>query len=210
MRNIHWQSIEAYRTLIKAASDFSFERALGTVFYVAGTISSKGHDIFTRRHHMGEHLLGTALGYEGHAQIVLSKWKEDHKEFIILLDTMRNYILDNRQTERDLMKGIIWYRRSDYYVKTIYWLGEEVLHGARNKLDKDGANYSKYIATNCVIFTFTGALLMPLIVQMARKTSKTLTGYTLVMEKKSLEVTKEKRKTENVLNQMLPRAVSTK
>ena len=194
MRNVHWQSIESYQTLIKALANLSFERALGTVFHVAGTISNEGHDRFVRTHHMGEYLLGIAVSYEGYAMEILNK--------------MRNYILDNRQTKRDLLTGIMWYRRCDYYVKTIYWLSDEVMIRARNNIDEDITTYSNYVITSCVIIIFTGSLLMPMIFEMARKTSKTLTGYTLVMEKKSVEVRKEERKTENILNQMLPRAVS--
>ena len=208
MRNVHWQSIESYQTLIKALANLSFERALGTVFHVAGTISNEGHDRFVRTHHMGEYLLGIAVSYEGYAMEILKKWEIDHMDSVVLLDKMRNYILDNRQTKRDLLTGIMWYRRCDYYVKTIYWLSDEVMIRARNNIDEDITTYSNYVITSCVIIIFTGSLLMPMIFEMARKTSKTLTGYTLVMEKKSVEVRKEERKTENILNQMLPRAVS--
>ena len=210
MRNFHWQSIESYRTLIRAASDLSLVKALGTVFHVAGTISHDGHDIFTRSHHNGEHLLDIAVGYEGYAIALLKEWKTKHKDFMVLLDSMTNYILDHRKTEEDILEGIIWYRRSDYYVKTIYWLSEEVLSMARKKIKEDITTYTMYISTSCVIISSTGILLMPLIIQMARNTSKILTGYTIVMEKKLVEVRKAKRKTENILNQMLPRAVSQK
>ena len=210
MRNIHWQPVEAYTTLIKSATEFSVERSLGTVFHVAGTISKDGHDMFTRTHHMAEHLLNTALGHEEKALTLFAEWKYEHEELMGLLESMRNYILNNRETKQNLLTGITWYRRSDYYVKTIYWLSEEVLQKVRKKIDNDVSSYNKIIGANCVIILFTGSFLIPLLIQMAKKTSKTLTGYTHVMEKKSLEVRREKRKTENILNQMLPRAVSQK
>ena len=210
MRNIHWQAVEGYQNLIQCAVELGLERALGTVFYVSGTISDEGHDIFARTHYMGEHLLNTAMGYEGKARSLFMEWKNKHIGFVSLLDEMRNYILGNRRTHQDLMEGIIWYRRCDYYVQTIYWLSDEVLQTARQKLQTDVATCNKFIVTNCVIVIFTFSVLIPLVLQMSRKTSNTLTGYTRVMKRKTLEVEQEKKKTESILNRMLPTAVSQK
>ncbi len=210
MGNIHWQSIESYQILVQAAQEFTFERALGTVFFVSGTLSRETHDVFARRHHQGQHLLKTALGYDAHALALFEEWTEEHEDFTELIDNMRNYILENRDTASDLLAGITWYRRSNYYVNTINRISERVREKARKSIKVDMRSHSNTIGINTVIIVVTTFILIPIMLQMARKTSKTLSGYTQVMDKKSLEVKKEKKKTENILNQMLPKAVSDK
>ncbi len=97
-----------------------------------------------------------------------------------------------------------------YYINIITDIIIQTSQEILSILDAKESSLLTTIIVNCIIIMLMGAGVTPFVCYTAQHTTTNLQVYSHVMEKKTLELRKEKRKSEKIINQMLPKSVSNR
>jgi hypothetical protein len=104
--------------------------------------------------------------------------------------------------------GVIWYRKMTNSISSASNLLLRVVQDLMNDVDHVAFDNRKRIA----MFTVSIGLMLfgmfPIIVTSALGTTSSLRIYARTMERRSREIKREKRKTERLVNEMLPKSVA--
>ncbi len=168
------------------------------------------HNLMVEKHYKAEYLYNTSIGYADEGEQIWERWKTEHWEFLEQYVRMQYYILHTFKTKPDLYEGLSWFRRCNYYIRSIDVVRQNILDELQGLLNDDKDLAIVTITVNVIIMLFALTLLMPFVIYTAKKTTRTLVIYTFMMDRKSVEIRQEKRKTEHILNQMLPKSVAYK
>lgn len=104
--------------------------------------------------------------------------------------------------------GVIWYRKMSNAISSTASLLLFVVRDVMGDVQQVAADSQKRIAFFAVSIGLMLFSMMPIIVTSALGTANSLLVYARTMERRSREIKREKRKTECLVNEMLPKSVA--
>ena len=203
-----WPVMVSYYSLLKAFQQVGLERSLGMVSFVQGNLTVDELEQYVGALELGNFHMDTAILY---SPIVGDEYDLQYTSNNYLrawLNTTRESVLQNDLSEPNLFGSLIWYRRLTSLLNIVRNIEHE-LSATGKKTIEDAHVDNIEIMCYCVIVMFCLMFLTsPFLFAIAYTTVSSLVQYAKTTDRKNFELKKEKRKTETLLNEMLPRAVA--
>ena len=204
-----WIRGVSYYQLLAAYSFMSNERSFGLTYYLNGSLPWQQFLLLEKARIQLENRINIARGLSQtitdlYEQIEYSSYHGDTD-----ISASRGSMLNDNAIPVAVSEAVVWNKRYSYFmtsVKTLilfvgFQLQEAMMHDA-NAVDVP------LLVAYCIVILVILAFLSPFAMRSGYSTISTLLAYALLMEKKTRELKREKRRTENLLNQMLPRFVA--
>ena len=206
LRNV-WHSLETSSSLMKALREVSLQATMGGIYYASGWLNRKDLVLFMKAGYTLDEHIRRAVAADETADDVYSTWVEENTEFLSGLSDMRKFILQDDRVAPDVIQTRTWYMSADLYGRKILDILRNTLDGAISTIETEKSTSISIISWDVIAVLIMVIIVMPLICKTAVGVTRNLHAYAVIMDKKSNEMRKEKRKTERLLNTMLPKAV---
>ena len=203
-----WANMYTLDNLLHCVSRLGVVRALGSVYYFNGQLTGQQLAVFLSNKELALDDLKTAQKFNSMILSSFSTMKQESPEFWKSLAAIESTIEINQPTSRSIADGLIWSGKSRAQMNFIGQLIDVAGSGIKDHIsDREDTKrrlMAFYIASILVMLL----CMFPVSVSTAMSTIGSLRSYIQTMERKSNEIKREKRKTERLLNEMLPRAVA--
>ncbi|CAC5405332.1 Guanylate cyclase 32E,Guanylate cyclase soluble subunit beta-2,Receptor-type guanylate cyclase gcy-19,Head-specific guanylate cyclase,Retinal guanylyl cyclase 2,Heat-stable enterotoxin receptor,Olfactory guanylyl cyclase GC-D,Atrial natriuretic peptide receptor 2,Receptor-type guanylate cyclase gcy-9,Receptor-type guanylate cyclase Gyc76C,Receptor-type guanylate cyclase gcy-27,Receptor-type guanylate cyclase gcy-18,Receptor-type guanylate cyclase gcy-28,Guanylyl cyclase, membrane,Speract receptor,Adenylate len=211
-----WQSLTAYHMLLLSKEEAGIERALGSTFYarvdtnavlfLEGSFPLKDLLWYTEKKTLGETYLLRSMQYSDSVKKLL----DEQYTYTILatkLNNMRQQISINKATSASVVAGLVWFENMTSYInilKTIQDnLAKEIVVSLNNNLSQHEMD------VRISIFIVVGAIVMfPVIVLLVYRLNKKLQLFANSLKNKSYDLEQERKRSEQLLYQMLPVSIA--
>ena len=202
-----WKTLVAYQKMTSAKEDVGVERALGTMFYANGGFENhQYYQMYYSRVHNFRAFYKTAQLYSDRVRLLYSFGvSEAGNNVTDIIDSFRSEILHNPQhansTAPNLQKARLWFDNMTIYLDTLLDvqqdLGEEILAILDYVIDKVQTDLAVSATLLVVVI-----LMCPFVIYMTEYVMNVFHKYALTLIEKTKELTKEKKKIDNLLYQV--------
>lgn len=209
-----WTKLFAFDSLSRSVASLGKTRALGTAYFYRGHFAGDELTEFVVSNTLGPDELVVGVTFDPRLDRAYTAMLRSNSEFWKSMESLRKSSSDSSAASgggggRDgVTAGTIWHRRSSVALRGIDRLLETTVDDALDfvaaRQDETRRAVAFYAASVCVMLF----CMVPVSVSMALTTTGSLMSYVKTMERKSVGIKREKRKTERLLNEMLPRSVA--
>ncbi|XP_071492763.1 uncharacterized protein [Diadema antillarum] len=210
-----WQILVAYQLLIVSNVDTGIERTLGTVFYTLGGFERHEDYVwYMEKYNVGTWNHEAAKRY---APLIQEFYQEqvdniaDFANFTHTITKMRKEILENAvaTTVSNFREATLWFDSMTVYInileKVHKLLADEILQILEKELEDDTENIAVSIFLVVVVI-----IMCPLTLRAIWSLTTVLQNYALTLASQTKEFNKEKKRSNYLLNLMLPPSVASK
>ncbi|ESO82166.1 hypothetical protein LOTGIDRAFT_135225, partial [Lottia gigantea] len=206
-----WRSLVAYLEVIIVKEYMGLERALGMVFYAKGKFPS--NDVYLWFSESQDVSNATFLSARRYSDLVATLYNKNIKgnETILnVLGRMRAEIRRNDLAGRGSIKmAEWWYNNMTVYMDLLLETQSELSQEITGLLDeRQKANLQKLIAISIVFVCVF--VICPIIIYAAYTLTNEIQKYSISLANRTKAFNKEKKRTETLLHQMLPKSVADK
>lgn len=204
-----WAKIYAFDSLSQSARRIGMKRALGTAFFYRGSFADGELAHFIASSSLSNESLNDGVVFDQDVGDAFSQMQASSGEIWKTMETLQESISSGVDSGRvRIVDGTIWYRRSSFVLESVDSLLVLVVDDILGFISDRQEELRRLIAFYAVSIVVMLFCMVPVSVSMALTTTGSLTSYVKTMERKSVEIKREQRKTERLLNEMLPRAVA--
>lgn len=202
-----WISCQCYVNLVTAYAIMGTERSLGTAYYLVGHLPLDQYLLLEKARVQATNRMQLVQNLETQLATLYSQMSDSQNDTDI--SSARKVMLDNAVVPISILSGVVWNKRYSYHMTVVKTLILNVGDQMQSLLySHTSSSDTPYLAGYSSVAFFILAFLSPFALISGLSTIHTLRAYALLMVKKTMEIKREKRRTENLLNQMLPRFVA--
>lgn len=121
---------------------------------------------------------------------------------------MTSGVYNNLPTKIDIYAAISWDRRSRYQIETLNRVEHFIIQDVSTLLEAEESSSISRLTYYVIISIILISTFLPYFISNSTQTINNLRMYSLMMTRNNLELRREKRKAEKLLNEMLPRSVA--
>ncbi|XP_022096565.1 uncharacterized protein LOC110982468 [Acanthaster planci] len=203
-----WSKLISYQLLLLAKENAGKERAIGGTFYSRGGFNL--HDDFLwfmNESVSGKTLLNTAMRFSSFLQEA-SEVAVD-KYVVSQIDAMRSEIKlnDHQSLESSVVKGDIWFQNMTQFIDDLREVQITLGGSIIEDLDTD-MRWSLYNLVACAFLLSTVLITGPLIIRGIIHQTQQIQRVGDSLHRKTLELREEKKRSDSLLYQMLPKVVA--
>lgn len=202
-----WISSQCYVNLVTAYAIMGTERSLGTAYYLVGHLPLYQYLLLEKARVLATNRMQLVQDLETQLETLYSQMSDSQNDTDI--SSARMVMLDNAVVPISILSGVVWNKRYSYHMTVVKTLILNVGDQMQSLLySHTSSSDTPYLAGYSSVAFFILVFLSPFALISGLSTIRTLRAYALLMVKKTMEIKREKRRTENLLNQMLPRFVA--
>ncbi|XP_041378148.1 uncharacterized protein LOC121390410 [Gigantopelta aegis] len=230
-----WRMIVAYQLLVISKNDIGIERTLGSVYFLVGHFQSHDEYLwYLREKNMGKGNFEASLLFSPVVKELFVANSDDNTHIIHTnIENMRREIsgigsssngnsssnsssttnshycniYSNNVTSGSLGRSKWWFINMTSHLNLLFAvqndLAEVLLSSIHSDLEHDTKNMSVSITLLCVIL-----IICPLVVFYVKTMVSDIQRYALSLADQTIELSKERQRTESLLYQMIPKAVA--
>ena len=203
-----WPVLVSFQHLMNGLLQFGLERAFGMVSFIQGYLSIEEFRQYVGAYELGNYHMEMAMEYSSIVEDEYYHQFTANKYLSEWINTTRVEILNNKQSGVNLFASLVWYRKATSLLNVIRNIERELGDVTQNIIRDTLVLEVEIISINIIIIFVVAFLILPFLGAISYKTVSSLYLYSQTTEKRNFELKKEKRKTESLLNEMLPRAVA--
>ncbi|XP_038045395.1 uncharacterized protein LOC119719979 [Patiria miniata] len=203
-----WSKLISYQLLLLAKEHTGKERAIGSIFYSRGGFSQNDDFIwFMNESVAGKRFLDIALQFSSFLQQALKEAIDNNVTSQI--ENMRSEIhLNNHQLlEPSLAKGDRWFQNMTHFINDLLQLQTKLGNSIIEELNSDMKWSLSYVVAYAFLL-FTVLITGPLIIRGIIRQTHHIQHVGDSLHRKTLELREEKRKSDSLLHEMLPKVVA--
>lgn len=202
-----WISSQCYVNLVTAYAIMGTERSLGTAYYLVGHLPLYQYLLLEKARVLATNRMQLVQDLETQLETLYSQMSDSQNDTDI--SSARMVMLDNAVVPISILSGVVWNKRYSYHMTVVKTLILNVGDQMQSLLySHTSSSDTPYLAGYSSVAFFILVFLSPFALISGLSTIRTLRAYAVLMVKKTMEIKREKRRTENLLNQMLPRFVA--
>ena len=198
----------AFSDLVYSVDELTLQKVLGVLYYITGTIDRSMHNAYLQSEKRGFDFLERAKFIHDPVQLMYAKFVLANTDFKEFLGLFLVELQSGKPLTPDPYKVIAWNGRMDYILETIGNIQRDIIPEVRITLDAAKETAVNNVAYNVIICMILLSLFTPFIVNNARRTTTNLQMYAAITINNNRELRHEKRKSEKLLAEMLPRSVA--
>lgn len=211
-----WRQLVAYQLLLSSKNDIGIERTLGSIYYLLGHFSHEDYLWFLEKQSMGAGNLRASKLFSptvtASMEALLSKHDQRNTtEFIVAMRQEISHGSDrcgDNMSEPSFPKSKYWFDNMTIYLDTMFEvqqkLANEILENVSNALHRDTQDIALSIALFTVIL-----IICPVILMSVKAMVSDIQRYANTLADQTKELSRERKRAECLLYQMLPEAVAT-
>ncbi|XP_064642321.1 uncharacterized protein LOC135496765 [Lineus longissimus] len=202
-----WPYLMTYKELIKCSNRISLQKSLGEAYFVRGGLNHFEHVLFVRARKVANDLLSSSSIYDPNVKMLLQKYYNNSTEEVANIKSLTAEIVKNQAVGPNLIFGETWLSNMTDYLKTIRTIDEFQL----GKVDDEIQGMIKKQTDRCILEGFwlaVAILITPVLCLLSFKTTRAVQLYTECLMEKGAAMKNEKKKTEELLYQMIPKQVA--
>ncbi|XP_021340185.1 soluble guanylate cyclase gcy-33-like [Mizuhopecten yessoensis] len=208
-----WRDLIAYTKITIGKQDVGVERALGTYFFVKGGFNNQdAFELYNRRVHKFRAFYYTAHMY---SSMVDNLYKEGFfSASYNVTETINKYRFEIQNSEEykqspSVLKAQKWFDNMTIYMDALLGiqvkLGSDIISQINEKLT--GITESIAVSISCLVIVLC---VCPLVVVSTKALTSSIQNYAVILVHKTKELTKEKKRTDSLLYQMIPKSIADK
>ncbi|XP_074641409.1 uncharacterized protein LOC141899152 [Tubulanus polymorphus] len=204
-----WQHVVAYFEILQSKDNFGMERGLGTIFFTQGYFD-RLEDYLSFLENQDQ--ANTTFGSARYFSPLVDKFYEhviaNNATFNLLIQTMRAEVRSNNASEvGSIERGKFWHELMSLYLQhlqeTQMQLGNSILSLLDAELQEDEIK----MAIIASIFALV-IIMCPIILNAVYALTSAIQSYSLTLAARTKALNREKRRTDTLLYQMLPKQVA--
>ncbi|RUS90975.1 hypothetical protein EGW08_001279 [Elysia chlorotica] len=206
-----WKILVAYQKIVTVMEHIGIERSLGTVFYVEGGFPTQS--IYERYNMRVTNFKANYRSAVLYSQIVDPIFQEGvtstGTNLTAVIQSFRHEMQNTRSTHASITRGQYWFDNMTLYLDTLLIIQQDLA----NLINEELQNIIDIEENNLVIsscFLVIVFLMCPLVIYTVEALTSDIQKYAIALVDKTKELSKEGRKTDSLLYQMVPRSVAEK
>ncbi|CAH1784912.1 unnamed protein product, partial [Owenia fusiformis] len=200
----NWKTLVAYHMLVLSKEQTGMERTLGSSYFAAGGLDRKGHLSYERRKQMGATYLKTCTEYN---PVVASRIEHKFPKTKVAIASMREDITLNNITGPSAQKGRYWFLNMTKLITFMGTIQDDMAHEIVVTLRKEAKDSITTIVVNVLVLTGV-CILCPTVLFFIQKVTADIQNTASVLKEQTKDLIAEKRVTDFLMCQWLPRTVA--
>ncbi|CAH1773880.1 unnamed protein product [Owenia fusiformis] len=202
-----WQNDIAVGYLLDIQDRIGIQRALGSVYFINGRLNENNFQYFLENNALSEFYMNKVRELDAD----LNSFYEEQWVLPGYEARLENMTAEITERRSDLgsqrYKALVWFSNKTYQIETLGSMRDMVLADHLEDL-KLGFNNANDAMIREIITLLVIVCIIPTLTFMFYKATSGITNYTKELETQKKQLKKEKRKTEYLLFQMIPRIVA--
>ncbi|XP_060074110.1 uncharacterized protein LOC132553844 [Ylistrum balloti] len=208
-----WRDLIAYTKITIGKQDVGVERALGTYFFVKGGFNSQdAFELYNRRVHKFRAFYYTAHMY---SNMVDNMYKEGFfSASYNVTETVNSYRYEIQNSEEysqsaNVVKAQKWFDNMTVYMDALLGIQVKLGQNIITKIDAKimAITETMVISIVCLVIVL---FICPCVVVSTEALTSSIQNYAIILVHKTKELTKEKKRTDSLLYQMVPKPIADK
>lgn len=206
-----WKTLVAYQEIIVASEHIGRERGLGVTYFAKGGFDTKEDYLLFLEAQINSNISFQSckrysdLAYQMHEEQLKSK-----NELLVQITSLRLMIRSNKssiQLNASLEMANYWFENMTYYQETV----RETQKKLAEKIDKqltirENEDLEVIVSISCIFAAVM--IICPLVVTGVYKLTVQIQNYSVTIANRTKALNKEKKRTDTLLYQMLPKSVA--
>ena len=201
-----WNDLVGYQMLISGTEETAIERALGAVYFSQSQLSQSQLLEYYSKLQLGKMNIKAAKQYSDFVK------KEYEKDIVILaifklLTKLRNEISVNAPHMPSVIRANLWFDNMTVYIGQLSIMQKQTIAYITNN-----SNIIRQEATNNFIISIallvSVGIICPLLLYLTTTLTRNIQLYAINLADKTKKLDRERKKTDSLLCQMLPRSVA--
>ncbi|XP_071145359.1 uncharacterized protein [Mytilus edulis] len=201
-----WQPLVAYHMIVLSKEQAGLERALGGVYYAKGSVALPELLWYKEKTTLGASYLKRSMQYSTTVQQQInSRYTSSELESVI--NIMRSDILTNNCTHGSVETSILWFNNITSYIDLL----KEIQDILSQEIIEMLEDYVTSLKTNLIINVIKmvcAILLFPITVILVYRLTNKLQQFANSLRHKTYDLEKERRRSEQLLYQLLPISIA--
>nr|KAG5700172.1 hypothetical protein BaRGS_011015 [Batillaria attramentaria] len=207
-----WRELVAYQLLLSSKNDIGVERTLGSIYYLLGRFNSHSDYLwYLSKQSMGVGNLRASKLFSPTVEQSMNKRLSSYSYWnVSYIEIMREEIKrgSSSQVNASFLKSKWWFDNMTLYLDTMFdvqqELATEILDNVSNALYRDTQDIVLSIALFAAIL-----VICPIILFSVKAMVSDIQRYAITLSDQTKELSRERKRAELLLYQMLPEAVAT-
>ncbi|CAC5382252.1 Guanylate cyclase 32E,Guanylate cyclase soluble subunit beta-2,Head-specific guanylate cyclase,Retinal guanylyl cyclase 2,Heat-stable enterotoxin receptor,Olfactory guanylyl cyclase GC-D,Atrial natriuretic peptide receptor 2,Receptor-type guanylate cyclase gcy-9,Receptor-type guanylate cyclase Gyc76C,Receptor-type guanylate cyclase gcy-27,Receptor-type guanylate cyclase gcy-18,Receptor-type guanylate cyclase gcy-28,Speract receptor,Receptor-type guanylate cyclase gcy-29,Receptor-type guanylate cyclase gcy- len=201
-----WQPLIAYHMILLSKEQAGMERALGGVFYEKGSVSSSELLWYKEKATLGVSYLARSMEYSNTVQKQINS-RYTSSELEAVINSMRTVILANNSTHGSAETSIAWPNNITSYIDLLKEIQDILSQEIIGMLEDYVTSLKKNLIINVLKMVFV-ILLFPIIVFLVYTLTNKLQQFANSLKNKTYDLEEERRRSEQLLYQLLPISIA--
>ncbi|WAR14545.1 GCY17-like protein [Mya arenaria] len=197
-----WTDIVSYQMLIFSKEQAGIERALGSTYF------ARDEDLlwYSEKNVLGHNFLQQSLQYSDFTDRLVNQMfkgsllEED-------LSIMRRTILNNTVQMPSVVFGTIWFDNMTEYINILKTIQDRLANTIVQSASDENRSLEESLVLSAIEFT-VAVIMVPIIIMLVRKIISRIHGFSQELKEKTFELNEERKRTEELLYQLLPRTIA--
>ncbi|ESO97637.1 hypothetical protein LOTGIDRAFT_152728 [Lottia gigantea] len=204
-----WKTLVAYQKIVTGMEHVGIERALGAVFYVAGGFPKQSvYERYNEKVHVYKANYQSAVLY---SKIVDPIFQEgvtsSGTNLTSVIEKFRFEIQHTLSRDFSITKGQWWFDNMTLYLDTLLVIQQDLATLINGKLEEIINEEERNLIISAGLLVVV-ILMCPLVIYSVESLTSDIQKYALTLVEKTKELSREKKKTDTLLYQMVPKPVA--
>ncbi|XP_052760910.1 uncharacterized protein LOC128203508 [Mya arenaria] len=201
-----WTDIVSYQMLIFSKEQAGIERALGSTYFARGFLPDEDLLWYSEKNVLGHNFLQQSLQYSDFTDRLVNQMfkgsllEED-------LSIMRRTILNNTVQMPSVVFGTIWFDNMTEYINILKTIQDRLANTIVQSASDENRSLEESLVLSAIEFT-VAVIMVPIIIMLVRKIISRIHGFSQELKEKTFELNEERKRTEELLYQLLPRTIA--
>ncbi len=205
---INWTTVVAYQFSLDCLSVLAVEKVLGNVFFARGWLTPEEHDNFLEMRTLADIYLQHSMRHDARMSMWYDRISLTQVHVVRDMETEVDIIESGESDLQLLYHAVIWHRTTSSYMDTLITASGLFTMETASELQSFGSLLVGDIAFEVILILFALLVVLPFTVISASNAVGALYSFARTTQSRHLQMRREKRRTENLLREMLPRTVS--
>ncbi|XP_013393539.1 uncharacterized protein LOC106161204 [Lingula anatina] len=205
-----WKRLVAYLSIVQAKSELGIERSIGAIFYARGGFETRETYLrFLEAQDNAQSMLGGANLYADMVQEMYNKTYLRNKTMTNMIADMREDIRERAFTgrNRSATLALYWYDNLTFQIDIMLDIQKVVADTMLVTL-RERAHAERLELVGEGVAFMIALLLCPMITKAIYMITSQMQGISMMLSAKTRELNKEKKRTDTLLYQMLPKTIA--
>ena len=201
-----WNHLVSYQLFISGKEETGIERAIGGIYFVQNQLSQFQILSYYSRLQRGEMSINSSRQYSQYVDTLYQR-HAINTSYYIPLQYLRSRIIANEYHHPSVTDANYWFDNITQYINQLKTIQDETAYFIQAQSTNLGdAAYVNFVMS--LLLLIVVSIVCPLLLYFISKLLRHIQSYAINLSDKTIKLERERRKTENLLYEMLPRSVA--
>lgn len=203
-----WTELTAYQMLIFSKEQAGIERALGSTYFARGQFPLEDLLWYIEKNELGEHFLDQCMKYSAFAKSLVDTLYTD-TALATDLEIMKETIIKNSLSAPSVVSGTIWFDNMTEFINILEIVQDKMAEKVVQHANDENSDLEGQMTLSAVELA-VALVIVPIVVILVRNIIKRIHKFSSELKEKTSELEEERKRTEELLYQLLPKTVARK